>query len=163
MNDNELVLIASKMVDKAIVFKRENGHYPMVGTALITKDNSVFTGFNVELYGYKGYHAEEIAVLSALKAGYKKNDFIAIAIVYSFPGDYPACMYCRQILLDLTNPDLRIISFSIPDNKGSAYVLRDLCPKPYPNFDIRKDNRSNIRIGEVEDGQESKGNTSKVE
>ena len=144
MEYENLVNIALQTMNKAISFKSK------VGAAILVKDGTIFTGFNIETYIHKGYHAEEVALISALKAGYKKNDFLAIAIVYSFEGEYPGCASCRQYLWEFTNPDLVVVYYDISSNKGSAFVLKDLYPYPYPSFKggDKRSSMENIKIEE---------------
>jgi len=138
MNDESLVQMAIEAMNKAITFKSN------VGAVILTIDGSLFTGFNIETYIHKGYHAEEVALISALKAGYSKRDIIAIAIAYSFAGSYPACASCRQMLWEFTNPELRIIFYDVSSNSGSAVRLVDVYPLPYPDWS-KKDGRTNVK------------------
>ena len=144
MEYNNLVQIALEAMNKAISFKSK------VGAAILVKDGNIFSGFNIETYIQKGYHAEEVALISALKAGYKKNDFEAIAIVYSFEGQYPGCASCRQMLWEFTNPDLIVIYYDISSGKGEAFQLKNLYPYPYPDFK-KEDSRSSIGIVKIEE------------
>ena len=144
MEYNNLVQIALEAMNKAISFKSK------VGAAILVKDGNIFSGFNIETYIHKGYHAEEVALISALKAGYKKNDFEAIAIVCSFEGQYPACASCRQVLWEFTNPDLVIIYYDISSGKGEAFQLKNLYPYPYPDFK-KEDSRSSLGIIKIEE------------
>jgi cytidine deaminase len=144
MEYNNLVQTALEAMTKAISFKSK------VGAAILTRDGNTFTGFNIETYVHKDYHAEEIALISALKSGYKKNDFIAIAIAYSFEGEYPGCASCRQFLWEFTNPELIVIYYDVSKNKGEAFVLKNLYPYPYPDFKNgdKRSNMENIKIEE---------------
>ena len=126
MNIDELIKIAVDSMNKAITFKSK------VGAAILTKDGSVFTGFNIETRIHKGYHAEEVALISFLKAGYKRGDIKAIAIAYSFEGTYPACASCRQYLWELGGEDMEVACYDLTNNKGSIFKLIDLYPMPYP-------------------------------
>jgi cytidine deaminase len=135
MNKEDLIKLAISASERAITFKSK------VGAAILTRDGNVFSGFNIETYIHKGYHAEEVALISALKAGYKKTDFDSIAIAYSFPGVYPACSSCRQFLWEFTHPDLKVICFEITNNSGSEVVLKDLYPLPYPDWSKIQDKR----------------------
>lgn len=129
MGYEELVRTASLQLTKARLI-----HGSAVGVAIQLKDGTVVTGFNIENRVQKGYHAEEVALITALKLGYQPNDFDAIAIVYSGDSDvfYPGCAVCRQMLWEYTNPNLNVIAFNVKLNKGATYKLSDLYPMPYP-------------------------------
>lgn len=128
MEDYDLVRIAVSNIDRAYKFHGDG----KVGAAILMKDGNVVTGFNIENKVQKAYHAEEVAVVSAIKFGYAPEDFVSIAIAYNFPGNFPGCSICRQVLWEYTNPDLAVITYSVPDGKGSKFVLKELYPFPYP-------------------------------
>lgn len=135
MNKEDLIKLAISISEKAITF------HSKVGAVILTKDGHAFSGFNIETHIHKGYHAEEVALISALKFGYKRTDFDTIAIAYTFPGVYPACASCRQFLWEFTHPDLKIICFDISSNSRSEYTLKDLYPIPYPDWSKKPDKR----------------------
>jgi len=70
-----------------------------VGAALLTIDNKVFTGCNVEnsTYGLT-MCAERTAIFKAISEG--ERDFKAIAIASDSPDYITPCGACRQIIFD---------------------------------------------------------------
>ncbi|HES58991.1 MAG TPA: cytidine deaminase [Caldithrix sp.] len=78
-----------------------------VGTAILTTDNQIFSGCNVESSSYSlSICAERIALTKALSEG--KTDFKAIAIAGRDGVFCPPCGACRQMLYDYA-PDLIVI------------------------------------------------------
>ena len=71
-----------------------------VGAALVTNDNTVVTGCNVEASSYSlSICAERVALFKAISEGHKY--FKAIAIVSDGDDHCPPCGACRQVLWDL--------------------------------------------------------------
>ncbi len=97
---------------KAALDVMKNAHAPYsnfrVGAALITKDGEIFPGVNVENSSFGAtICAERTALVSAVAAG--KKDFEAIAIASCLDGKaaYP-CGMCRQVLADF-NPEMELL------------------------------------------------------
>ncbi len=73
-----------------------------VGAAILTKDNKVFKGANVENSSYPcGICAERNAIFHAMMEGYKKDDFEALAIVADTEEPCSPCGMCRQVISEL--------------------------------------------------------------
>ncbi|MEK9183693.1 MAG: hypothetical protein AAB890_01310 [Patescibacteria group bacterium] len=123
-----------------------------VGAAVETIKGEIFLGANVEnITRCLDDHAEKRAILLALESGCKREDILALALVYGskitrdIEGEYayPACGYCRQYLWENTNPDLEVIALD-PDGVAIfAGPLKILYPLPYPSkiaqrLDLRK-------------------------
>ncbi|MDP6490870.1 MAG: cytidine deaminase [Kiritimatiellia bacterium] len=87
---------------------RKHAHAPysnyQVGAALLTEDEGVITGCNVENASYGlTICAERVAIGAAIAAG--KRRFKAIAIVADGgPPPFP-CGACRQVLAEFCRPD----------------------------------------------------------
>jgi cytidine deaminase len=78
-----------------------------VGAAILTEDNKVFTGTNVEFDSFSlTICAERAALFSAVSSGYRKFSKIAIA-VSTDEIKYP-CGLCRQALAEFS-PDMTVI------------------------------------------------------
>ena len=150
MSYEQLVQTAINNIDRAVVVKEKSGK---VGTALLMKDGTVITGFNIESRAFPILHAEVVAVVSAIKMGYKNSDYVAIAIVCNMPGLFPACASCRQFLWEHTNPDLDIIAYDIESKNGQSFKLRDLYPLPFPAESFKKAELPDNEVV-VKDGQE---------
>ena len=98
MNNQELV--------KAAVTARELSYSPYskfkVGAALLCKDGKVFQGANIENSSYPlCMCAERNALYNAMMNGYKKEDFVALAIVADTDEPCSPCGACRQVISEL--------------------------------------------------------------
>ena len=111
----ELIKLAHIAKNKAIP-KYSNFH---VGAALITEDDKVYQGANIESSSYGlTICAERTALFQALLDG--KRDFKAIAIVSDSDDFCPPCGACRQVLSDYCSPEMEVIL----SNKGETKVLK---------------------------------------
>ena len=101
-----------------------------VGAALLTKDNEIYKGCNIENDGIQSICAERVAFAKALSNG--KKEFIAIAVVGKKVTDEKfditlPCGYCRQFMQEYGGKDL-IIYTTDNDNKLYTYRLSELLP-----------------------------------
>lgn len=80
-----------------------------VGAALLCKDGKVFIGANVENSSYPlCMCAERNALYNAMMDGYKKEDFLALAIVADTDEACSPCGACRQVISELFPRDGKI-------------------------------------------------------
>lgn len=80
-----------------------------VGAALLLKDGNVVLGCNVENASYGLTNcAERSAMFSALSQGYKKEDFVDLAIYSSCNPPASPCGACRQVMVELLNVDSKV-------------------------------------------------------
>ena len=91
-------MVPEELIKKAIAAQKRAvatySNYP-VGAALLTIDNSVIFGCNIESKAYPTtLCAERVAIFSAISQGYK--DFSAMALITQ-DGAFP-CGSCRQII-----------------------------------------------------------------
>ena len=105
MNSNQLV-------EKAIE-ARKLSYSPYsnfaVGAALLCKDGRVFLGANVENSSYPlCMCAERNALYNAMMDGYKKEDFLALAIAADTEEACSPCGACRQVISELFPRDGKI-------------------------------------------------------
>lgn len=106
---------------------RKYAHVPYsnfaVGAALLTRENKVFTGCNIENAAYSStICAERVCIFKAVSEGYK--DYVALA-VYAGPDLITPCGECRQVLSEFGR-DIKIIM-----GKGEGYLektLKDILP-----------------------------------
>ena len=99
-----------------------------VGAALRATDGRVFTGCNVENASYPvTVCAERVALGSAVAAGARKFDRIAIATDAEDPT--PPCGMCRQALSEF-GLDVEVLS-TVPDGQHARWQLRDLLPEHF--------------------------------
>lgn len=99
------------LISKAIIV-REKAYVPYsnfkVGAALITNDNKIYTGCNIENASYGATNcAERTAIFKAVSEG--SIEIKAIAIVgdlenYTFP-----CGICRQVILEFAAENMEIV------------------------------------------------------
>ena len=122
MTDNELMEIAEKAY--------ENAYAPYskfkVGAALLSSDERVFTGCNVENSSYgAGICAERTAAVKAVSEGAVR--FSAIAIANAGGGLTFPCGICRQFLSEFAEEGFRII---LRNDKGELeiFTLEELMP-----------------------------------
>jgi cytidine deaminase len=111
MNDQELMEAARKAAETSYApYSRFK-----VGAALITKDNEVFTGCNVENASYGlSMCAERVAIFTAVLRGMKPRELTKIAVAgRTLEGQWqscPPCGACRQVIWEFAeNPGTPVI------------------------------------------------------
>jgi cytidine deaminase len=104
-----------------------------VGAALLTEDDEIFTGCNVENASYGlTLCAERNAIASMVAAGH--NKFKAIAIYTEKKSNCYPCGACRQWLYEF-GPEATVI---VEDEKGEKLLLTvtDLLPHAFGPEDL---------------------------
>src|SRR5262245_35056867 len=80
-----------------------------VGAAVVTTNDEIYSGANVENSSYGLTNcAERAAIQKAVNAGHRK--FKAIAIVADTPGPCAPCGACRQVLYEFGDETLVVMS-----------------------------------------------------
>lgn len=104
-----------------------------VGAALLTADNKIFSGCNVESSSYGlSICAERVALGKALSEG--STQFTAIAIA-AHDGEFcPPCGACRQLLFDYA-PDLDVILTNGQDYQKMK--ISELLPLAFEDSQLR--------------------------
>ena len=106
-----------------------------VGAALLTADEKIYLGCNIENAAYTPSNcAERTAFFKAVSDGYQKpSDFKAIAIVGGKAGEEaktqcPPCGVCRQAMNEFCDPESFLVI--IPDENGEldVHTLSELLP-----------------------------------
>lgn len=101
----------------------------VVGAALLTKDNKVYLGCNIENACGTSNCAERTAFYKAISDGYK--EFKAIAIVGGKNGKFnklcPPCGICRQTMSEFCDEDFVII-LGNEKLEYKKYALKQLLP-----------------------------------
>ena len=110
----------------------ENSYAPYssfhVGATLLTEDNSLFSGVNVENMSYGlSVCAERVALFSAISAG--KRNFRALAVVSDGCGKLLPCGACLQVLAEFEK-DLLIYTRSA-DTTFRQFALTELLPHTF--------------------------------
>lgn len=101
-----------QLIEKAVAARKLSyspySHFA-VGAALLCKDGQVFVGANVENSSYPlCMCAERNALYNAMMNGYKKSDFVALAIVADTDEACSPCGACRQVISELFPKDGKI-------------------------------------------------------
>ena len=99
------------LIFKAIA-AREKAYVPYsnfkVGAALVTEDNTVYSGCNIENASYGATNcAERTAIFKAVSDGHTKIK--AIAIVTDLENYASPCGICRQVILEFAADNIEII------------------------------------------------------
>lgn len=134
ITDEELVQKAIEAMSFA--YAPYSNHY--VGAALLTDDDEVYTGCNVENASFSPTNcAERTAVFKAVSEG--KRKFKAIAIVGGkkgvMEGMFPPCGVCRQVLREFCDTDLKVL-LGKPDGYMKT-TLGDLLPYSFSPADLK--------------------------
>lgn len=132
----------NKLLIKKALEAKEKAYVPYsnfhVGAALITENDEIYTGCNIEIASYSPtICAERTAIFKAISEGQKKIK--AIAIVGDNDFTYP-CGVCRQVIREFGKDAHVIIANSEEDYR--EYKLEDLLPHSFGPEDLRDKNRS---------------------
>ena len=137
MKTEELIAMAVEAMGHAYVpysgFK--------VGAALLCADGSVYCGCNIENAAYTPSNcAERTAFFKAVYDGHR--DFTAIAVCGGkdgvLSGIFPPCGVCRQVMMELCNPDEFKIFLAKSKDAIVEYTLKELLPLGFGNADLNK-------------------------
>ena len=108
-----------------------------VGAALLCKDGKVFKGANVENSSYPlCMCAERNALYSAMMNGYKKEDFVALAIAAETDEPWPPCGACRQVISELFPRDGAIVLTNLKGDLKETNI-DELLPFAFSGDDLK--------------------------
>ncbi len=131
--------VKDKLIAKAREV-RKNAYVPYskfpIGAAILTEDNKVFTGCNIEnaAYGLTNC-AERTAIYKAIATGYRK--FKAIAIIADTEKPITPCGSCRQVLLEFgTNIKVIMTNFN---GDEEIKTISELLPSSFSREDIKSE------------------------
>lgn len=97
-----------------------------VGAALLTKNNKLYFGANIENSSYGlTICAERTAAFSAIIDG--ERTFTAIAVASDAEDFCPPCGSCRQVLMELCGGDIDVILIN-KKNEIKVIKLKELLP-----------------------------------
>ena len=100
-------------------------------------DGTIFKGVSVKNSVFRdGIYAEQIAIASAITAGYKKGDFKEINVMVSSGSIGTPCFVCRQLLNEFFDEDACIRCFST-NGEYREYQVKELCPYPFGSVDLK--------------------------
>ena len=106
-----------------------------VGAALITDDDNIYTGCNIESSSYSlTICAERTAIFKAISEGERK--FNAIAVAGDTEGFISPCGACRQVISDLCG-DIDVV---LVNSKNETKVMKtsELLPFAFSDKDLNK-------------------------
>ena len=108
-----------------------------VGAALLTKDGKVFLGANVENSSYPlCMCAERNALYNALMDGYKKEDFVALALIADTDEPCSPCGACRQVMSELLPREIRIFMSNLKGDVKET-TIDELLPFAFSSEDLK--------------------------
>lgn len=115
--------------------QRERSYAPysgfLVGAALLTADNIVYSGCNIENAAYTPTNcAERTAFFKAVSEGARTFQAIAIAGgIQEIPTDYCSpCGVCLQVMMEFCDPDTFLIIMAQSSTNYLTRTLRELLP-----------------------------------
>ena len=108
-----------------------------VASIAVMKDGKEFNGVNVENASYgAAICAERSAIVSAISAGYKKNDFEKLYVLCDSEKISTSCFICRQVIVEFFEPDKEVICIN-PRGESRIFLVKDLCPYPFTEDDLK--------------------------
>ncbi|MBR2861304.1 MAG: cytidine deaminase [Clostridia bacterium] len=135
MSDKELVKIAFSAMEKA--YAPYSGY--TVGAALLTANNTVYTGCNVENAAYGPTNcAERTAFFKAISEG--ERAFQKIAVVggknCNVTEMFMPCGVCRQVMAEFCDGDFEIIVAKSEDD-FKTFTLKELLPFGFSKNNVK--------------------------
>lgn len=112
-----------------------------VGAALLTEDNKLYTGCNIEIASYSPtLCAERTAIFKAISEGQRKIK--AIAVVGDANPTFP-CGVCRQVIREFGKDAVVIVANSEDDYK--EYTLDELLPHSFGPEDLESSRGKDVK------------------
>ena len=125
---------------KIAIDARENAYVPYskfkVGAAVLTEDDTIYTGCNIENASYGATNcAERTAIFKAVSEGHK--EIKAIAIVGDMSTNTYACGICRQVIVEFATKDIQIILVK-NENDYMIKTMEEILPGAFTKEDLFK-------------------------
>lgn len=135
MNDRELIKTAFAAMQKA--YAPYSGY--KVGAALLTENDNVYSGCNIENAAYGPTNcAERTAFFKAASEGERK--FKKIAVVGGRDGNvndlFVPCGVCRQVMAEFCSPDFQVI-VAVSENDYKVFRFAELLPMGFSPDNIK--------------------------
>lgn len=131
MNDQDLIQQALKARTTAYVPYSKFA----VGAALLTESGKVYTGCNIENAAYPLCNcAERTAIFKAYSEG--DQNYQAIAVVADTDQPVPPCGACRQVMVELCPPHMKVILTNLRGDITETTV-QALLPGAFTKEDLR--------------------------
>ena len=106
-----------------------------VGAALLSQSGKVYLGCNIENAAYPLCNcAERTALFKAFSEGDQK--YQAIAVVADTEQPVPPCGACRQVMVELCPPDMKVILSNLHGDITETTV-KELLPGAFTKEDLR--------------------------
>lgn len=110
-----------------------------VGAALLTEDNIIYTGCNIENASYTPTNcAERTAIFKAVSEGVTK--FKKIAVVGGPDGELknycPPCGVCRQVIAEFVGEDFELLLGDSPENYKVYNFFKEVLPLSFTSKDL---------------------------
>lgn len=127
------------LLDQAIEARKKAytpySHF-QVGAAVLTKDNHVYQGCNIENASYGLANcAERTAIFKAVSEGNKEID--TIVVVADTDGPVSPCGACRQVMAEFFDHDTKIILANLNGEKVET-TIDELLPGSFSAKDLTK-------------------------
>lgn len=107
-----------------------------VGAALLTKNQQVFLGCNVENASYGLTNcAERTAIFKAISEG--ETEIAAIAVVGDTEGPISPCGACRQVIAEFSTENTKVILANLKGEVAETTVY-ELLPGFFSSKDLKK-------------------------
>ena len=109
-----------------------------VSAIVVMKDGTEFSGVNVENASYgASICAERSAIVSAISAGYKKDDFESLFVMCGDSNTISTCCFlCRQVICEFFKENCKIECFDKVGN-SKIFEVKELCPYPFDEGDLK--------------------------
>ena len=109
-----------------------------VSAIVVMKDGTEFSGVNVENASYgASICAERSAIVSAISAGYKKDDFHSLYVMCGDSNTISTCCFlCRQVICEFFKDDCNIVCFDKFGN-SEIFAVKELCTHPFNEGDLK--------------------------
>lgn len=103
---NDAIKLAQELLKNAYA---PYSNFP-VSCVVVTKDQEMITGVNVENISFGGtICAERNAINHAITLGYRKGDFDYVVIMAKTKNPVRPCAICRQTFVEFFDEDVKII------------------------------------------------------
>lgn len=127
----QLVKEAKKIKEKAYV---PYSHFP-VGAAVLYKDGHIISGVNVENVSFGATNcAERTALFTGVTEGYTKKDIQAIAVSANTKDYITPCSICRQVMVELCQPDT-VVYLTNGKDEVKEVTVEELVPFAFSSMD----------------------------
>lgn len=131
MDKKKYIEEANKMLSKAYI---PYSKFP-VGAALVTKEDKIYTGCNIENASYGLCNcAERTAIFKAVSEG--ERDFSYLVITGETDGPISPCGACRQVIAEFCDPKMPVLLTNVKGDEKEVTV-EQLLPGAFSIEDLK--------------------------